>query len=201
VFVSDRVARVEQGATEIRRISRNFRIRRSGIFRAAIGASVWLRENLCGRNQSAQTCHIKKLGAIPIDANGGDPVAEIKQATSGKGVDVSLELIGSAKTMRQAVQCLAPLGRAALVGLTNESMAIFPYEELLNREAEIIGVSDHLASELPALIEFARNGKLCFPPESLRVVDLEAGQINTALDALQDSIDHVRTVIKVTCDT
>jgi len=29
----------------------------------------------------------------------------------------------------------------------------------------------------------------------LRVVDLDAAQINAALDALQDSIDYVRTVI------
>jgi propanol-preferring alcohol dehydrogenase len=97
--------------------------------------------------------------------------------------------------MRQAAQCLAPQGRAALAGLTNESMSIFPYEELINREAEIIGVSDHLAREVPALIEFARSGKLKFAPNALRVVDLDAAQINAALDALQDSIDHVRTVI------
>ena len=78
----------------------------------------------------------------------------------------------------------------------------FPYTELINKEAEIIGVSDHLATELPALIEFARSGKLRFPPETLRVVDLDAAQINAALDALQDSIDHVRTVIvpRVTSD-
>jgi D-arabinose 1-dehydrogenase-like Zn-dependent alcohol dehydrogenase len=136
-----------------------------------------------------------RLGAVAIDANADDAVEQIKQATSGKGVDISLELIGSAKTMRQAVQCLGPLGRAALVGLTAESMSIFPYTELINKEAEIIGVSDHLASELPELIEFARSGKLRFPTEALHVVDLDAGQINSALDALQDSIDHVRTVI------
>jgi hypothetical protein len=109
-------------------------------------------------------------------------------------------LIGSAKTMRQAVLCLGPLGRAALVGLTAESMSIHPYTELINKEVEIIGVSDHLAAELPALIEFARSGKLRFPPETLRVVDLDSAQINAALDALQDSIDHVRTVIKVTSE-
>src|SRR6266481_187798 len=137
----------------------------------------------------------KKLGAVAIDANAGDPVEQIRRATGGKGVHVSLELIGSAQTMRQAVQCLGPLGRAALVGLTAESISIFPYTELINKEAEIIGVSDHLASESPALIEFARSGKLRFPPEILRVVDLDAAQINAALDALQDSIDHVRTVI------
>jgi propanol-preferring alcohol dehydrogenase len=113
----------------------------------------------------------------------------------GTGVDVALELMGSAKTMRQAVLCLGPLGRAALVGLTAESMSIHPYTELINKEVEIIGVSDHLATELPALIEFACTGKLRFPPETLRVVDLDAAQINAALDALEDSIDHVRTVI------
>lgn len=144
---------------------------------------------------SAKLDLAKTLGAVTIDAKASDPVEAIKEASGGKGVDVSLELIGSAATMRQAVQGLAPLGRAALVGLTKESMSIFPYPELINREAEIIGVSDHLATELPALIEFVRSGGLCFPPDALRVVDLDAGQINAALDALQDSIDHVRTVI------
>jgi 2-desacetyl-2-hydroxyethyl bacteriochlorophyllide A dehydrogenase len=148
----------------------------------------------------AKLAAAEKLGAIAIDAKAGDSVEQVQQATDGKGVDISLELIGSAKTMQQAVQCLGVLGRAAVVGLTKESMSIFPYVELINKEAEIIGVSDHLSSELPALIELARNGKLRFPPDSLRVVDLEAGQINAALDALQDSIDHVRTVIRVTGD-
>jgi len=148
----------------------------------------------------AKLASAAKLGAVAIDVNAGDPVEQIKDATNGKGVDVSLELIGSAKTMRQCVLCLAPLGRAALVGLTTESMSIFPYDELINKEVEIIGVSDHLASELPTLLEFASSGKLYFPPEALRFVDLDPGQINAALDALQDSIDHVRTVIRVTSD-
>lgn len=135
------------------------------------------------------------IGAIAIGPKAADPVEQIKEATAGRGVDISLELIGSAKTMQQAVQCLAPLGRAVFVGLTAESVSIFPYTELINREVEIIGVSDHLASELPTLVEFVRSGELCFPPDALRIVDLEASQINAALDALQDSIDHVRTVI------
>ena len=140
------------------------------------------------------------MGAIAIDANAADPVEQIKEATAGRGVDISLELIGSAKTMQQAVQCLAPLGRAALVGLTAESISVHPCTEVINKEVEIIGVSDHLVTELPALIEFACRGKLRFPAETLRVVDLDAAQINAALDALQDSIDHVRTVIKVAGD-
>ncbi len=149
---------------------------------------------------SAKLASAKKLGAIGIDAKKGNPVEQIADATNGKGVDVSLELIGSAKTMRQSVQCLGALGRAALVGLTAESMSILPYTELINKEVEIIGVSDHLAAELPTLIEFARNGKLRFPPDALRFVDLDAEQINASLDAFQDSIDHIRTVIRVPSD-
>src|SRR5438477_8669445 len=143
----------------------------------------------------AKLASAARMGAIAIDARAADPVEQIKEATGGTGVDVALELIGSAKTMRQAVLCLAPLGRAALVGLTAESMSIVPYTELINKEAEIIGVSEHLATELPLLLELARSGKLQFPPEILRVVDFDAAQVNAALDALQDSIDHVRTVI------
>ena len=143
----------------------------------------------------AKLASIETLGAVAIDAKSGDPVEQIKEAIAGEGVDVSLELVGSGITMRQAVQCLGVLGRAALVGLTAESMSILPYADLINKEVEIIGVSDHLATELSTLIELARTGKLRFPPETLRVVDLAAGQINAALDALQDSIDHVRTVI------
>ena len=141
---------------------------------------------------------VEKLGAVAIDATKGNPIEQISDVTNGKGVDVSLELIGSAETMRQAVQCLGVLGRAALVGLTAESMSIFPYTELINKEVEIIGVSDHLAADLPTLIEFARSGKLRFPSDALRFVDLDAEQINASLDGLQNSIDHIRTVIRVT---
>ena len=113
----------------------------------------------------------------------------------GKGVDVSIELVGSGITMGQAVRCLGVFGRAALVGLTAESMSVLPYTELINKEAEIIGVSDHLAAELPSLMEFARSGKLRFPQGTLRVVDLDAAQINAALDEVAKSSDHIRTVI------
>jgi propanol-preferring alcohol dehydrogenase len=110
-------------------------------------------------------------------------------------VDVSIELVGSAITMEQAVRCLGVFGRAALVGLTAESMSILPYTDIINKEAEIVGVSDHLAAELSALMQFARSGALRFPQDALRSVDLEAAQINAALDAVGNSTDHIRTVI------
>ncbi len=58
----------------------------------------------------------------------------------------------------------------------------------------VIGVSDHLASELPSRMRYAQSGKLTFPESALRFVDLDAAQINVALDALERSTDHVRPV-------
>jgi propanol-preferring alcohol dehydrogenase len=136
-----------------------------------------------------------RFGAIPVNAAAGDPVAQIQELTRGRGVDVALELVGLPLTMRQAVQSLAILGRAALVGLTQETLEIAPYSEVLNKETEIIGVSDHLASEIPVLLDLARTGKLDLSHGIIRTVPLEAGAVNGVLDRLEKFGDEVRVVI------
>jgi 2-desacetyl-2-hydroxyethyl bacteriochlorophyllide A dehydrogenase len=143
----------------------------------------------------AKLASIAALGGIPIDATAGDPVEQIHEATDGNGVDVSIELVGSAVTMEQAVNTLGVFGRAALVGLTTETMSVLPYPQVINKEVEIIGISDHLATELPLLMQLARNGKLCFPQGTLHSVGLDAVQITAALDEVEKSTDHIRTVI------
>jgi propanol-preferring alcohol dehydrogenase len=137
----------------------------------------------------------ERFGAVPVDASDRDPVARIQELTDGRGVDVALELVGLPVTMRQAVQSLAILGRAALVGLTQQSFEVAPYAELLNKEAEIIGVSDHLASEIPVLLDLTRTGKLDLSHGIIRTIPLEAGVINATLDGLERFSDDVRVVI------
>ncbi|SPE50676.1 Alcohol dehydrogenase GroES domain protein [Verrucomicrobia bacterium] len=137
----------------------------------------------------------RRLGATPINAKEQDAVREIKRLTGGRGADVALELIGLPLTMRQAVQALAIGGRAALVGITDKTFELAPYSELLNKEAEIIGVSDHLARELPRLIEWVRQGKLDLSAAINRTLPLEAGPINEALDNLEGFREDGRVVI------
>jgi 2-desacetyl-2-hydroxyethyl bacteriochlorophyllide A dehydrogenase len=134
-------------------------------------------------------------GAVPVDASQQDPVAEIRRLTGGRGVNVALEVIGLRRTMEQAVQSLAILGRAVLVGITDEPFAIDSYRELLGREAEVIGSADHLLSELPVLIEFVRQGRLDLSQVVTRTVPLEATAVNQAMDALEQFGGEVRTII------
>lgn len=135
------------------------------------------------------------LGAVGIDAAHGDPVQEIFARTGSRGVDVALELIGLPLTMEQAFRSLGIMGRVAIAGITEERMSLAPYMDLINKETEIIGVSDHLAQEFPLLLEWARTKKLDLSRMVTQTVPLEAEAINRALDNLEVFGDQVRVVI------
>jgi propanol-preferring alcohol dehydrogenase len=134
--------------------------------------------------QEPKLAMAQRLGAIPINAAAGDPVEELRDRTAGRGVDVALELIGLPQVMRQAVRSLAVFGRLAIVGITDRTFEVASYEELLCREAEIIGISDHLAQEIPQLFDFVRR-------EQLRLSDV----VNGVLDSLGRFERQIRTVI------
>lgn len=137
----------------------------------------------------------RRLGAVPVDATAGDPVAQIRRWTEGRGVDIALEVIGLRQTMEQAVQSLAVHGRAVLAGIADQPFAIDSYRDLLGREAEVIGSADHLLWELPILVELLRQGRLDLSHVVTRTVPLEAEAINAAMDALAQFGGQVRTVI------
>ena len=146
--------------------------------------------------QAGKLAFAEKFGAVPIDAYKGDPVTQIRDLTGGDGVDVALELVGLPLTMDQAFRSLGVMGRVAIAGLTNQKLEIAPYADLLNREAEIIGVSDHLAQEIPDLIDWVQRGKLDLSQAVTQTIPLDAAQINQILDQLDNFSEDVRVVIK-----
>lgn len=133
-------------------------------------------------------------GAVPISA-ATDPVAALRAATGGRGVDVVLELVGSPVTMRQAVQMCAVQGRAVIAGLSRVPMELDTYRELLGPETELIGSNDHLLAELPLLLELASRKQLDLTEVVVRTVPLEAGAVNGVLDELEAYTAPLRTVI------
>jgi propanol-preferring alcohol dehydrogenase len=134
-------------------------------------------------------------GAVAVDALVDDPADKIRQLTNGNGVDVALELVGLPETMEKAFRALGIMGRLAIAGITTDRFSISPYQDLINREAEIIGVSDHLAQEIPLLLDWVKSGKLVLDGIITKSVPLEADRINQALDQLEVFGDDVRVVI------
>jgi 2-desacetyl-2-hydroxyethyl bacteriochlorophyllide A dehydrogenase len=149
----------------------------------------------------------ERLGAIPVktatSSEDWQSLAssipdEIRRLTGGRGVDVALDFVSAPATLRPAIASLAPFGRVVAVGLGQEPVPIYPYQEIINREAEIIGCSDHLASEIPLLTELVCRGSLDLTPVVTDVIPLDADAINAALDRLErHGAGGVRTVIRV----
>ena len=137
----------------------------------------------------------ERFGAVPVNAKAGDPVEELRRLTGGKGVDVALELIGLPLTMQQAVRSLAIFGRAVVVGITDRTFEIAPYADLLMKEAQVLGAADHLAQELPLLLEIVRRRLLDLSQVISATIPLDAKAINQVLDRLERGEAGVRTVI------
>jgi len=137
----------------------------------------------------------EKFGAIPINAADEDPVSSLYKYTNNRGVDVVLEVIGLPQTMKQAVESMGVFGRTALVGITDKPFEIFSYQELIGKEAEVIGCSDHLLSELPLLVELVRRKKLDLSHVITKKISLDASLINEVMDDMGKFGSEVRAVI------
>ena len=137
----------------------------------------------------------ESYGAVAINASMLDPVSQIRNATDGAGVDVAIELIGKRITIEQSSQVLAPRGRAAVAGITQEKAHIDTYGDLIGREASVIGVSDHLRSELPYLLSLAATNRIDVQSLVTNRIALDAAEINDALDRLSRFETGVRTVV------
>jgi 2-desacetyl-2-hydroxyethyl bacteriochlorophyllide A dehydrogenase len=136
-----------------------------------------------------------EYGAIPVNASRVDAIQEIRKFTKGKGVNIALELIGLPKTIGQAIESLGVMGRAVIVGLTDQPISIDTYNQVLGKEAEIIGSNDHLLQELPILVDMARRKILDTSHVVSQVIPLDADKINKRLDDLENYTNDVRAVI------
>ncbi len=145
--------------------------------------------------QEKKLAAAESYGAIPIDASRCDPLHELRDRVNGRGVDVALALVGLPEPMRQAVQSLAPYGRALIVGLADQLLCVDTYREILGKEAEIIGCSDHLLEELPLLVELARQSRLDLSRVVTETIPLEADAVNGVIHRLHEFGSGIRTVI------
>jgi propanol-preferring alcohol dehydrogenase len=140
----------------------------------------------------------ESMGVIGINPSRTDVAEAILADTGGQGVDVALELVGLPITSEQAIRSLAVQGRAAIVGLAKTPTQIDMYKDMIGKEREIVGVSDHLPDEIDELIGLVQQGRLDVAPAVSRSVPLEETAINAVFDELDSySGNAIRTVISV----
>jgi propanol-preferring alcohol dehydrogenase len=171
-----------------------------GLGMAAIGIASVLgaSEIIAVDRNAAKVSAAGEMGAFGINVTEQDVTEAIMDRTGGRGVDVALELVGLPTTTQQAIRSLGVQGRAAIAGLAHESTAINMYQDLIGKEREVIGVSDHLPGEISELIEMASKGLLEIAPVISRNIPLDEASINSVFDELDRYHgDAVRTVITI----
>jgi len=73
-----------------------------------------------------------------------DVVKTILEATGGRGVDVSIELSGSAQGAKMAFQVLRKGGRVSLIGIQSGPVELSLTEDIIYREARVFGSTGRL---------------------------------------------------------
>jgi len=70
----------------------------------------------------------RRLGAdVTLNIQDGDPVAEIKRLTGGRGVDVAIEALGRQETFESALRATRPGGTLSSLGVYSGKL-VAPYE-------------------------------------------------------------------------
>jgi len=139
----------------------------------------------------------KKFGAnVTVNALTDDPVEAVNRITSGKLANVVLDFVGSEKTNRQGIRCVGKGGRLVLVGIGAKSMTISPYTTIIGKEMEIVGVDDHLKTELDQLVNLVRSRRVDLSHSITHKVTLE--NINEGFRILEDENEKpIRVVVSM----
>lgn len=138
----------------------------------------------------------KKLGANDIvNASEEDPIERIKEITGGRLADVALEFVGLRKTIEKAIDCVGKGGKMVIVGVGPEDIRVSPYKTMITKEMELIGVNDHLKSEIAQLINFIGSGKIDLSDSITHRVSLE--NVNQGMEILEKKIRNPIKVVVV----
>jgi propanol-preferring alcohol dehydrogenase len=167
-----------------------------GVSVARLGRLLGARGILAVDRVAAKLKAAGTAGVVPIDAN-QDVTEQVLRATDGAGADVAIDLAGHPPLATAALRALAPGGRLVLVALNPKAFELDPYRDVLAREREIIGCSDHTRDEIVELLSWAAAGRLDLMDAISRRIPFEADAVNAVLDELEQGTDHFRTVISV----
>jgi len=137
-----------------------------------------------------------KLGAdVALDPLEGDVVAEVRRLTGGRGLDVTLDLVGSNKVLQQGVGCLAPAGRAVMVGISIDPLELGPSILLAVQRQTIMGHLGYSKKNIDELVTLLSSGRLDLTASVSDVIPLE--QVPEGVRRLADKDgDPVRIVVK-----
>ena len=141
----------------------------------------------------------KKAGAAAvIHAEREDPVDAVRRLTDGRGAAVSIEAVGSPKTVNQAILSLRKVGRAVLMGAPWEKI-VFEFEnyrkDFLFKELKISASITNRKDEMEPLIELVKTKRIDLS-RSISLT-LPFDKINDGIKTVRDNVGNpIRVVLE-----
>jgi S-(hydroxymethyl)glutathione dehydrogenase / alcohol dehydrogenase len=131
-----------------------------------------------------------------VDPNEGDPVAQVQQLTSGRGVDYSFEVIGLPETTLQAFNMIRKGGTAVMVGMTRaEATLTLSTFDLFFNEKTLKGCkygSGQVRRDFQRFADLIETGRLDTAAMVSRTIKLD--DVNEAFRAMEAG-EVIRSVI------
>jgi 2-desacetyl-2-hydroxyethyl bacteriochlorophyllide A dehydrogenase len=138
----------------------------------------------------------ERFGAKIIPAGQEDPVAAVKEATGGLGVDLAIESVGSSATLRQAMEMVRPGGTVLCFGIAPASLDHFNGYAMYYKELRLIGSRGMTPVDFHRGIRVVENGKIDL--HRLITHRFALAQVKDALDLVdQRSGETLRVVVNI----
>jgi threonine dehydrogenase-like Zn-dependent dehydrogenase len=98
---------------------------------ATLGAKLKGASLIIGIDSNTERLEVaRRFGAnVTLNTADGDPVADIKRLTEGRGVDVAIEALGKQETFENALRAIRPGGTLSSLGVYSGKI-VAPYEAL-----------------------------------------------------------------------
>ncbi|MBM4424611.1 MAG: zinc-binding dehydrogenase [Chloroflexi bacterium] len=131
-----------------------------------------------------------------LDPAEADVAKSVRALTGGAGADCALEFVGRADTVTTAMKCLKRGGRAVVVGVGPERVALPPLQAFVGSELALVTSLGFHRVDLEKIIGLVAAGEVDVSHSVTEIVSLE--QINEALQRLAERKgDPVRVVVRV----
>jgi L-iditol 2-dehydrogenase len=129
----------------------------------------------------------RQLGAdLTIEAGGG-AVAQVLEATGGRGPDVVIETTGVLASLADAIRMVRFGGRILMFGILSETTGDLPLYQLYFKELTLLNTRAATGRDFPATIDLVERGALRLEPLITHRMPLDG--LETALGMVGDRMD------------
>jgi threonine dehydrogenase-like Zn-dependent dehydrogenase len=135
----------------------------------------------------------RELGADVVIESGPSAVAQVLEATDGRGADVVIECTGVMSSMADAIRMARFGGRIVLFGITNATHGDLPFYDLYFKELMLINNRAATGQDFPVMIDLVDRGVVKLEPLVTHRMALD--ELGTALGMVEDSAERRLKII------